>query len=275
MKHSRIGIFFGIFSGFLAAQTIFTLSGIKAYDPIVVNLSSRIDKSFESQLKTLMVETSQTLGIDISRHTSCVLALMLHDISLGETVGVQLELTIGEYFVRLETNQTVFAITYQESSLIEVSPNKDEFEEALSDSSEEMLKRFALQYKEENQLSTKHTKEIKHEAFALSMEYETDYRTAIEKAKKQKKQLMIFMSANFCPWCRKLENHLLSQPQVDKKIKAKMIPLMLNLSEKKFPKQFEKINMTPTLYIVDPQTEHIVEQFVGYNNKEMFLQYLK
>ena len=62
---------------------------------------------------------------------------------------------------------------------------------------------------------------------------------------------------------------------INKKIKEKYVPAMLNFSRKNFPKQFREIALTPTLYIVDPKTEKILHQFVGYSAKDDFLHELK
>jgi len=50
---------------------------------------------------------------------------------------------------------------------------------------------------------------------------------------------------------------------------------MLNFSKKNFPKQLREIGLTPTLYVVDPKSEKIEHQFVGYVNREGFLELLK
>jgi len=50
---------------------------------------------------------------------------------------------------------------------------------------------------------------------------------------------------------------------------------MLNFSRKNFPKQFREIALTPTLYIVNPKTEKMFHQFVGYSAKDDFLYELK
>jgi len=82
------------------------------------------------------------------------------------------------------------------------------------------------------------------------------------------------MTTAYCPWCRKLENRILSQEHIDKKIKATHIPVMLNFDEKKFPENLKKISVVPTLYVVDAKTEVIKETFVGYSARNMFLNYL-
>jgi hypothetical protein len=83
------------------------------------------------------------------------------------------------------------------------------------------------------------------------------------------------MTTSYCPWCRKLENRILSQNEVDKKIKSKYIPLMLNLDKDSFPKQLAKTRFTPILYVVDSKDESIKEKFVGYSSRGEFLESLE
>jgi thioredoxin-related protein len=151
----------------------------------------------------------------------------------------------------------------------------DNIEDDLIDTAENMLTKFSNQYKDDNKNLTDTKVGITHENFALQMEYETDYETALTRAKKEGKELFIFMSTSYCPWCRKLENRLLIKIDINKKIKANYVPVMLNFSRKNFPIQFREIALTPTLYIVDPKTEKILHQFVGYSAREDFLRVLK
>jgi thioredoxin-related protein len=153
--------------------------------------------------------------------------------------------------------------------------DSDDIEDTLMDTVDDMLRRFSHQYKDDNKNISDKKAGITHENFASQMEYETDYEVALAKAKKQGKELFIFMSTSYCPWCRKIENRVLSKVDINKRIKEKYIPVMLNFSRKNFPKQFKEINLTPTLYIVDPKTEKINHQFVGYSAKDDFLFELK
>ena len=113
---------------------------------------------------------------------------------------------------------------------------------------------FANQYKE----------------FAKQMNYETDYKTAVEKAKKENKELMLFMVANFCPWCIKFEKKVLKKEHINAQIHKKYVPLILNREEGNFPKTFETA-MIPTAYFVDAKNEMIKQKIVGYHNRGTFI----
>ena len=103
--------------------------------------------------------------------------------------------------------------------------------------------------------------------FASKMNYEINYETALKKAQKEKKDIMVLVVANFCPWCQKLEKLVLSKDKYNKPIHDKYIPLILNREEGKFPKKFET-PFIPTVYFVDYKTGKIKKKVIGYNNRQ-------
>jgi thioredoxin-related protein len=110
--------------------------------------------------------------------------------------------------------------------------------------------------------------------FAKEMAYETKYETALQRAKKENKNLMVLMVTNYCPWCSKFEKKTLSDKVVDSVIKAKYIPLIINKEEKNFPKYLETA-IVPALFFVEPKDEKVIYENVGFANKIDFLNLLE
>lgn len=110
--------------------------------------------------------------------------------------------------------------------------------------------------------------------FAKNMGYETSYELALQKAKKENKDLMLFMITNYCPWCGKMEKRVLAKADVDEALKAKFIPLILNKEEKNFPNRFD-IPGSPVLYLIKAETQEVYEKRLGYMNKKEFLNFIK
>ncbi len=265
------GILFLVFSfSALFAQSFYTLTGVKSYDPMVVNMSKSVDKKYNAELNVLMQELSQRLKIDTSRYDSRVLVVVLSDFSVGDTVALKVGLELGEYVTRSQSKETVFALTYSDTQMFKPK----DLEEDLIDTVEDMLEKFALQYEDDNQKVSQSKEVFSHEDFAGKMGYEKEYATALLKAQKANKPLFIFMTTNYCPWCRKLEKRILSKADIHAKIKEKYVPLMLNFDTKKFPKQLQKNALTPTLYIIDSKTQEVQKAFIGYMSNEEFLYYL-
>jgi len=259
----------------LYAQSFYVLTGVDSYDPIVVNMSAKTQK-YNSDIKSLMQETTKEIGVDTSGHPSRVLAFVIKDISLGHTVGLKVDLELGEYVRREGQTQPVFGVTYQESRLIAPDlKDEDAVEDQLADTVEEMLEKFKRQWISDNKKLSKKKRSVTHETFAKVMGYEVEYDAAKKRALKAGKPLMVFMTTSYCPWCRKLENRILSQVEIDAKIKEQYVPVMLNLDKDRYPSALGKTRFTPIIYIIDPTTEKILHQFTGYSSREDFLQLLK
>lgn len=110
--------------------------------------------------------------------------------------------------------------------------------------------------------------------FAKSMGYETNYEVAQKKAKAEGKGMMVLMVSNYCPWCIKFEKRTLSDAAVDKALKQRYIPLILNKEEKNFP-QYLNSPVVPATYFIDATNEKIIHQSIGFSNKIEFANLLK
>jgi len=257
------------------AESFFVLTNVGNYDPIVVNMSSKTQK-YNADIKSLMQSMSKEIGVDTKGHPSRVLVFLITDIAVGDTVALKVDLQLGEYVLREGMPQSIFGITYEDTKLIAPDfKDEEDVDDQLADAVEEMLEKFKLQYEADNKKLSKDKKSVTHETFATDMGYETDYATALAKAKKAGKPLMLFMTTSYCPWCRKLENRILSQNDIDAKVQARYIPITLNLDTDKYPEQFAKTRFTPILYIVNSETEKIEHKFVGYSSRDEFLHLLK
>lgn len=110
--------------------------------------------------------------------------------------------------------------------------------------------------------------------FAKEMSYETNYETALNKAKKEKKNLMVLIISNFCPWCTKFEQKTLTDKTVDSAIKSKYVPLIINKEEGNFPK-YLTAPIVPTVFFVKPEEEKVLHENIGFSSKAEFLNLLK
>lgn len=115
---------------------------------------------------------------------------------------------------------------------------------------------------------------ITQENFADEMKYETNFDEAVKKAKKSGKGVMLVLVANYCPWCRKFEQRVLSRGDADEALRKNYVPLILNKEEGKFPKRFLTY-FTPVVQFIDYKTLQSHETIVGYNNKEDFFYFIK
>ncbi len=110
--------------------------------------------------------------------------------------------------------------------------------------------------------------------FAKEMGYETSYKKALERAQKEKKDIMFVLVTNYCPFCRKFEKRALMSEKVDKIVKENYIPLVINRERHNFPKRFESQRI-PITYFISYKDETKFSYALGYKSKNDFIMYLK
>lgn len=110
--------------------------------------------------------------------------------------------------------------------------------------------------------------------FAAKYKYEINYEKALQKAKKEKKNILLVQVTNYCPWCRKLEKRVLAKDMVNAQIHKNYIPLIVNREEKTLPKRFETPTV-PVTYIINYKDDADFKSFAGYKSKDDFLHIIK
>ena len=109
--------------------------------------------------------------------------------------------------------------------------------------------------------------------FAQEMGFERDYKTALAKAQKNHKPLLMVLGADYCPWCRKFEHKTLKSSLVKPKLDKEFIVLLVDKKYdiETFPKQFQT-QFTPRVFFINPKNEDILLDTVGYIKKVKFSQ---
>ena len=90
--------------------------------------------------------------------------------------------------------------------------------------------------------------------------YESEYQSAIAKAKKEHTMVMMVIVQDPCPYCDRLVHKTLETPCVHKRMKN-YVPLIVDKHDV-FPKQF-KPPFIPMTYIIDPVKEKTTYEIVG------------
>ena len=111
--------------------------------------------------------------------------------------------------------------------------------------------------------------------YAFLMGFERDYETAIVKAKKENKPLMMVLGADYCPWCRKFERKTLSSELMQPYLENDVVTLIVDKKYdiKSFPKKF-RTNFTPKVFFIDPKNGESFYDTVGYIKKKEFVREL-
>lgn len=110
--------------------------------------------------------------------------------------------------------------------------------------------------------------------FAKVYGYETNYEKAYIKAKKEKKNILLITISSYCPWCKKLENQVLKDAGVQKKIQTLFVPVIINKDIDKLSERFIT-HIVPMSYIIDYKTEKTVKKRAGYQKKSDFMYFIK
>lgn len=252
------------------ADTMFTLTDVKKGYPVVEIQSMNIPQSYKPIIMNTLKESLEKLKINLKGYDERAIVILVRESYVGKTPLITMSLEIGEEVRRLDTQKQTFAMTYQSRQQF-VYEGEDELEDQIEDALDILLDKFTDQYLEENQAIIK--VDLKEKSFAIEMGYETNYHQALAKAKKEKKNLLFVLGANYCPWCRKFEQRVLLKKEVNQAIHQKYIPLILNREEGNFPEQY-KNSMTPVVHFIDYQTGKSYHHVVGYNNREEFLHLL-
>jgi len=97
---------------------------------------------------------------------------------------------------------------------------------------------------------------------------ENNYATAISKAKKEKKLLVMVIVKENCRWCEKFINKTLSEETVKNKLEN-YITLIVDKDDD-FPSDFKE-NFFPSIFYIDYSTQKSVYSNVGFVGKPCFL----
>lgn len=104
--------------------------------------------------------------------------------------------------------------------------------------------------------------------FSASIEWEKDYKSALENAKKENKLLFVFITSKDCKFCKKLKNTTLQNKKIVNKINQDYISVIVMKDRDNFPKKLNA-KATPMLYFLD-KNENIIDYSLGYWNEVDF-----
>ncbi len=112
-----------------------------------------------------------------------------------------------------------------------------------------------------------------YKVFAQYMHYNLNYDKALAKAKQEHKPLFMVVVTDGCPFCEKLMDNILTKDYVREYISKKYVTLIMNKENHNVPKKYIR-PFEPVTYIIDPQTEQIIDEIDGYMEEEHYLWHL-
>lgn len=106
--------------------------------------------------------------------------------------------------------------------------------------------------------------------------WKSDFVEAAKTAQKAEKNILVILSKDTCPWCKKLKNETLSDPQVLDLIRQNFIPVFLE--SPKDNKEIEKSGLTsravPATILLDTKGREF-GRVSGFVDKDIYIAEIK
>jgi len=112
-------------------------------------------------------------------------------------------------------------------------------------------------------------------SFDKKMNYFSDYNEAVKYSISKYKPMMLIIVSTSCPWCKKLENQVLSKKQINYFIQLNFTPILLNREKDIYPKDRFHAKVVPTTFFIDPLKQETIHKVYGYKSKKDFFKELK
>ena len=110
-----------------------------------------------------------------------------------------------------------------------------------------------------------------HDA-AFALDFEDNYKTALEKAKKEKKTLMLVIVQNPCPYCSALVEETFEDAAVKKALDNYVSVIIDKKGE--MPEDF-RVPAVPMTFFIDPKIEKSIYKSLGYSDAIDFVKILE
>ncbi|WP_193150898.1 thioredoxin fold domain-containing protein [Sulfurimonas sediminis] len=112
--------------------------------------------------------------------------------------------------------------------------------------------------------------------YAQKMGFERDYYTALAKAKKAHRPLMLVVTKAECPWCDRLEDRTFTEHTVHTRLKKEVIVVLVykNFDEGEYPAEKFPAPFSPRTFFIDPDTQKNLLIINGYVKPDNFLENL-
>jgi len=109
-------------------------------------------------------------------------------------------------------------------------------------------------------------------ASLLALDWATDLDSAISTAQKEHKNIMVMVKSTHCGWCKKMQEHTLTDKNVEKKLE-KFVLVEIMREDGKTMAKLPQVKGVPTIFFMK-ENKAIIEDVVGYFNVEDFTSYI-
>ncbi len=108
-----------------------------------------------------------------------------------------------------------------------------------------------------------------------NFKYETNYYTALKKAKEQNKILMIMIFKKGCPNCAYMKDIVFERENILNYLNENFVSVLLDIYQTNYPKQFQS-DRAPTFFFIDSKSgKELMPKHVGGWRDFKFIQILQ
>ncbi len=104
----------------------------------------------------------------------------------------------------------------------------------------------------------------------IHIKFNRNYDSALEEAKESKKYIFLIVTEQYCQWCEKLIDEVLQDREVGIKLIKNYIPIVVDRTSDYYPSNIG-VTGTPSVFIINPYSEKIIDTIVGYKNRDFYL----
>ena len=107
---------------------------------------------------------------------------------------------------------------------------------------------------------------------AAALQWHDDLNSALIKAKKENKALMVMIESEHCRWCKAMKETTLNDSKVKAELKSFVLVKIMR-DDRKSMSIFPEIAGVPTIFFMTPDKK-ILEQVIGFFEEEDFLPFV-
>ncbi|WP_024955508.1 thioredoxin family protein [Sulfurospirillum arcachonense] len=111
-------------------------------------------------------------------------------------------------------------------------------------------------------------------AFGTQINWAKDYKSALNQAKSDNKQVLMVVESPNCPYCSLLKEDVLSSSSVANFINKNFVPVLVKQNDGTYPSSTFQVYGTPTTFFVNNNGEESYSPIIGYVEKEKYFKYL-
>ncbi len=107
----------------------------------------------------------------------------------------------------------------------------------------------------------------------LAFGYSAKYTDAIDAGLESGKDVVVMVTTQYCPYCKRMKKNVIADPEVQTLL-GEYVFVELDRDNDEFPDELFS-RFVPTVYTLDPKTQKITNERIGYQELRFFVKFLE